>query len=151
MTRRYSLIVLLALAIGMPAMPADARSDDDGTINIITPEKGTVEPGKDRPARKRKIPRGSSNPVYPQPLPAPQSLTPAPPQQAVTPRRPRVPPPIMVPETGRILPNLPPTRGAGPGGAETFQDRAARCSHQAGIYGDAAGNRNAYVGNCINQ
>jgi hypothetical protein len=38
-----------------------------------------------------------------------------------------------------------------PGGAETYQDRAARCAHQAGVYGQAAGDRNAYVDSCINQ
>ena len=38
------------------------------------------------------------------------------------------------------------------GGAETFQDRAARCSHQAGVYGPGStGDRNSYVGGCINQ
>ncbi|MEI8275112.1 MAG: hypothetical protein WCG00_03860 [Hyphomicrobiales bacterium] len=36
-------------------------------------------------------------------------------------------------------------------GAETGQDRASRCAHQAGVYGQAAGNREAYVGGCINQ
>ena len=60
--------------------------------------------------------------------------------------------PLYVPETGRTLPNLPSIWGAGPGGAETFQDRAARCAHQAGVYGSTAtGNRNAYVGSCVNQ
>jgi hypothetical protein len=38
-----------------------------------------------------------------------------------------------------------------PGGAETYQDRAARYAHQAGVYGQAAGDRNAYVDSCINQ
>ena len=63
----------------------------------------------------------------------------------------QVPPPILVPETGRVLPNLPAISPSGPNGTETFQDRAARCAHQAGVYGDAAGNRNAYIGTCINQ
>ena len=151
MTRRYPLIVLLALAIGMLAMPARARADDNGTINIMTPEKGTVQPGKARPARKYKTRGGSSNPVYPTPLPGSQPLTPVPRLEAVTPRSPRVLPPIVVPQTGQALQNLPTMPGSGPGGAETFQDRAARCTHQAGVYGDAAGNRNAYVGSCINQ
>ena len=61
-----------------------------------------------------------------------------------------LPPPIVVPETGRVLPNLP-MIGSGPGGAETSQDRATRCAHQSGVYGEAAGNRNAYIGSCINQ
>jgi hypothetical protein len=42
-------------------------------------------------------------------------------------------------------------QGSGPRGTETFQDRASRCAHQAGVYGQAAGDRNAYVGTCINQ
>jgi hypothetical protein len=72
-------------------------------------------------------------------------------QRAEPPRRADVPPPIYVPETGRLLPNLPALPGAGPGGRETGQDRALRCQHQAGVYGDATGNREAYVGGCINQ
>jgi hypothetical protein len=147
MTRRYPLIALLALAIAMPAIPAYAASD--GTINIMTPEQGTVKPGKER--QRKQIPRGSSNPVYPRPLPAPQTLSAPQPQQTVMPRRAKLPLPMMIPETGRILPNLPPTSGSGRGGAETFHERATRCTHQAGIYGDAAGNRNAYIGSCINQ
>jgi hypothetical protein len=50
-----------------------------------------------------------------------------------------------------VLPNLPTVPGAGPGGRETFQDRASRCAHQAGVYGQAAGDRNSYMGTCINQ
>ena len=50
---------------------------------------------------------------------------------------------FIVPQTGRTLPNLPSVSGAGPNGAETSQDRAARCAHQAGVYGQAAGDRNA--------
>jgi hypothetical protein len=38
-----------------------------------------------------------------------------------------------------------------PGGVETYQDRAARCAHQAGVFGQAAGDRNVYVDSCINQ
>jgi hypothetical protein len=57
-----------------------------------------------------------------------------------------------VPQTGRMLPNLPPAVGAGPGGAETFQDRAARCVHQSGVYGpNATGDPGSYIRSCINQ
>jgi hypothetical protein len=171
MARAYPLIVFLLLALGSPAVSAQTRSDT-GTIDIMQPER----PG---PVRKHKTPhgppkslapapappapqgplagtqqhktrRGSSNPVYPTPLPAPQGYMPPPFRQLVTPQPPALPPPIYVPETGRALPNLQ-AIGSGPGGAETSQDRAARCAHQAGVYGDSAGNRNAYVGNCINQ
>jgi hypothetical protein len=51
-----------------------------------------------------------------------------------------------VPQTGRTLPNLPP-----PTGTEMSQDRAARCAHQAGVYGQAAGDRTSYINTCINQ
>jgi hypothetical protein len=63
----------------------------------------------------------------------------------------QVPPSLYVPETGRVLPNLPSLPGAGVGGVETGQDRALRCAHQAGVYGAAAGDRNAYIGSCVNQ
>jgi hypothetical protein len=46
------------------------------------------------------------------------------------------------------MPTLSPS---GPGGRETYQDRAARCAHQAGVYGAAAGDRGTYIGTCINQ
>jgi len=56
-----------------------------------------------------------------------------------------------VPQAGRLLPNLPALAPSGPNGSETSQDRAARCAHQAGVYGQAAGDRGAYIGSCINQ
>jgi hypothetical protein len=62
-----------------------------------------------------------------------------------------VPPPIYVPETGLSLPNERAISGSGPGGKETYQDRAARCADQAGNYGPLAGDRSAYIGMCVNQ
>jgi hypothetical protein len=121
---------LLAMMIGVMIVPAYAQSDD-GRYDIMRPEPG-VPP-------KYKSPRGTrEHVVIPQPAPAP-------------PTRATVPPPLYVPQTGQTLPNLPTVSGSGPGGAETSQDRAARCAHQAGVYGQAAGDRNAYVGSCINQ
>ena len=168
MTRAYPLIVLLVLALAVPAVRAQTSSDM-GTINIMQPERpaparkhktrrGPAKPVAPSPVLERpragtqphKTRHGSSNPVYPTPLPAPQGFTPPPSPDVVT-HPPAVPPPIVVPETGRTLPNLPSVSGSGPGGAETYQDRAARCAHQAGVYGQAAGDRNAYIGSCINQ
>ncbi len=136
MALRYPLIVVLAFA---GIVPAHAQSDDD-RYTIMRPEKG-AKPAKPEPwlAPKYKSPKGTGEHV---PLPRPATV----PQV----RRP-VPPSIYVPETGRTLPNLPAASGAGPGGAETHQDRAARCAHQAGVYGSATGDRNAYIGGCINQ
>jgi hypothetical protein len=161
---------LLVLALGVPAVRAQTNPDT-GTINIMQPEvPGPARKHKTRHRRAKPVapaplstperPRagtqqpqtrhGSSNPVYPTPLPAPQGFTPPPSQDLVN-HPPAAPPALYVPETGRTLPNLPSVSGAGPGGAETAQDRAARCAHQAGVYGQAAGNPGAYIGSCINQ
>jgi len=156
---------LLALLVLMLAAPVASAQSDSGTISIMRPEPGTNVPAKKHVKKRRyrakervlhhkefrQTRRGSSNPVYPAPLPAPQHPQPVPHYSVVAPSRPKLPPPMFVPETGRVLPNLPPTAGSGPGGKETFQDRAARCAHQAGVYGQAAGNRSSYINSCINQ
>ena len=132
MPRAYPmLLALLALTLLTSALPARAQSHDDSYI-IMKPEPWLPP--------KYKSPRGTKQHVS-VPRPAPPKA----------PLAPQVPPPILVPETGRVLPNLPAISPSGPHGTETFQDRAARCAHQAGVYGDAAGNRNAYIGTCINQ
>jgi hypothetical protein len=130
MMRGPLFIVLLALTA---ATPVRAQSDND-RYNIMRPEK--PEPWL---APKYKSPHGTRRNVV-----IPRSKIVPPPNAAV-------PPPIINPQTGRALPNLPTVSGAGPGGRETAQDRAARCAHQAGVYGQAAGDRNAYIGTCINQ
>ena len=121
------------------ALSAHAQAFDD-PYSIMRPEPGSRQQ-QPEPwlAPKYRSPRGTREHVE-----APRHLSP-PPRQAT------VPPPIIAPETGRALPNLPTLAPSGPNGTETFQDRAARCANQAGIYGNAAGNRNAYVGTCINQ
>ena len=123
----------------MTALPARAASDDS-PYDIMVPEE-SAKPDMPEPwlPPKYKSPRGTREHVV-----IPRSKS-APPMRAA------VPPPIVVPETGRVLPNLPAPSGSGPNGAETYQDRAARCAHQAGVYGQAAGNPSAYVGSCINQ
>ena len=131
MARRFPLIVLIALTALVSAAPGRAQSDDDARYNIMTPEPWLPP--------KYKSPRGSTeHVVIPRPAPA------LPPPAAV-------PPPLYVPQTGRLLPNLPALAPSGPNGSETSQDRAARCAHQAGVYGQAAGDRGAYIGSCINQ
>jgi hypothetical protein len=56
---------------------------------------------------------------------------------------------VYVPQTGRTFQNLPSLPGSGPGGAQTFQDRAIRCTHQAGVYGQVGANRGTYIGSCL--
>ena len=136
------MIVLLALTA---VLAGSARAQNGYSIlgddySIMKPEKGgrrsQPEPWL---APKYKSPRGTVKHVV-----IPRSTTIQPPNTAV-------PPPIVVPQTGQVIPNLPTVSGSGPRGAETYQDRASRCAHQAGVYGQAAGDRNAYIGTCINQ
>ena len=139
--QRAFLLSLLAVATFLSALPSRAQTVDD-PYSIMRPEPGTRQPKASEPwlAPKYKSPRGTQQHVK-RPRAAPPSA------QAT----PQTSPPIYVPETGRLLPNLPALPGAAPGGRETGQDRALRCQHQAGVYGDATGNREAYVGGCINQ
>ena len=132
-------MALLLLTAAFSALPAHAQSDDD-RYSIMRPEPGSraAQPEPWLPP-KYKSPRGTRQHIVPpRPIEVPQLQT-------------TTPPPIYVPQTGQVLPNLPSVSGAGPGGRETSQDRAVRCTHQAGVYGSAAGDRNSYVGGCINQ
>lgn len=126
--------VMLVLALVLPAGPVRAASADD-RYTIMTPE-----PHEPWLAPKYKSPRGTREQAVPPPKP-----------RASPPQRAGIPPPLYVPETGRLLPNLPAISPANPARRETYQDRAVRCAHQAGVYGDAAGDRSAYIGSCINQ
>jgi hypothetical protein len=142
MPRTSPLIVLAALTAVL-AGSARAQTNNDilgDNYSIMKPEKG-ARPAQPEPwlAPKYKSPRGTVKHVV-----IPRSKSIEPPNTVV-------PPPIVVPQTGQVLPNLPTVQGSGPRGAETFQDRATRCAHQAGVYGQAAGDRNAYVGTCVNQ
>jgi hypothetical protein len=86
--------------------------------------------------------RGSSGSVLPTPLPRTQlippegggALTLAPLQQEQGPTR--------IPGTAQIILNL-------PHGAETFQDRASRCTFQSGLYSVPGNLRNQYMGACV--
>ncbi|MFZ0092474.1 MAG: hypothetical protein WAK97_01020, partial [Pseudolabrys sp.] len=129
--RRFLVITLLLLS-ALPATPARAQGNNYDIMrddySIMVPEKGSR---REQPepwlAPKYKSPRGTVKHVT---IPKSKIV----PYPSAT-----VPPPIVVPQTGRVLPNLPTVPGAGPGGRETYQDRAARCAHQAGVYGQAAG------------
>jgi hypothetical protein len=156
---RGPLILLLVSALAAPA--AAIEPDASGNYNIMKPEPGSRPAKHNRaPAReeetapskgfgvKQDTRRGSSNPVYPAPLPGPQAPAAVPRIERPSRRATVPPPPLFVPETGRALPNLPAV-GAAP---ETSQDKSVRCAHQAGVYGPSAtGNPAGYIGSCINQ
>lgn len=137
-----STIVVFAVMVVFagPARAQNGYSILGDNYSIMKPEKG-ARPAQPEPwlAPKYKSPRGTVKHVtVPRSGTLPQPRT-------------ELPPPIVVPQTGRVLPNLPTTPGSGPAGTETFQDRAMRCTHQAGVYGQAAGDRNSYIGTCVNQ
>jgi hypothetical protein len=132
---------LLAITIVLSAIaPGHAQNGILGdNYNIMVPEKG-YRPSQPEPwlAPKYQSPRGTVKHVK---LPK-STVVPMPNVQ--------VPPDLYVPQTGRVVPNLPTVSGSGRGGAETFQDRAARCTHQAGVFGQG-GDRGSYMGACVNQ
>ncbi len=146
MIRHWPVVVLLVLALLPPVVPAQAQSAGDDNYSIIAPEPGAAP--KQTPAPKGKKRIGSSSPVYPTPLPPPLHYNPAPVPTVVAPTQ-AVPPGVYVPQTGQVVPNFPTVTGAGPGGSETFQDRALRCAGQASAYGPGmTGDRNTYIGSC---
>jgi len=138
MAFRHASIVLFGLVAIATVLPTHAQTDDE-RYSIMRPEND-AKPARPEPwlAPRYQSPRGT-----PQHVVIPRKTSPPQPKA-------QVPPPLYVPQTGQTLPNLP-TIGSGPGGRETYQDRAARCTHQSGVYGQAAGDRNAYIGSCINQ
>jgi hypothetical protein len=106
--------------------------------SIMVPEKGS----------KRELPEPWLAPKYRSPRGTVKHVV-LPKSKIVTPPNAAVPPSVFVPQTGRTFQNLPTVSGSAPGGGETFQDRAARCAHQAGVYGQATGGN--YMGACVNQ
>ena len=93
-----SATVLLALALLAPTL-AHAQSNDMGVPDIMKPEPWLPP--------KYKSPRGLPQHVKPV-----RPMRVAPPAQAV-------PPPIVNPQTGIALPNMPTVSPSGPGGRET--------------------------------
>jgi len=141
---RTTWLIFLPVLLAVSVTPAFAQKNNDilgDDYSIMMPEKG-AKPKLPEPwlAPKYKSPRGTVKHVT-----IPKSTIVNPPNTQV----PQTP--IIVPQTGRALPNLPSVSGSGPGGRETYQDRAVRCTHQAGVYGQAAGDRGTYIGTCINQ
>jgi hypothetical protein len=140
MMRESSMIMLIVLSavLATPslAQPGNILSDD---YSVMVPEKGAK--------------RQASKPVVSEPWLAPKYKSPRgtvqdvriPKSKTVRSPRPTDPGYVYVPQTGRTFQNLPSTSP----GPETFQDRAARCTHQAGVYGQTGTNRSAYMNSCL--
>jgi hypothetical protein len=164
MIAKASACGALAVCLMMvPGLVPDAGAREDRfPYSIMAPEPGTAsrhhvksaKPAKHAKtsrarvkllAKKRKggavARRGSSGSVLPTPLPR-TTLIP-PPKSGIAPVRPlrQDPGPTVVPGL-RPIPNL-------PHGNESFQDRASRCAHQAGLYGVPNDKRTAYFGACL--
>jgi hypothetical protein len=137
---RGFLVVALFFMSALPAAPARAQAGNimSDNYSIMVPEKGS----------KRELPEPWLAPKYKSPRGTVKHVT-LPKSKIVTPPSAAVPPSVFVPQTGRTFQNLPTVSGSAPGGGETFQDRAARCAHQAGVYGQATGGN--YMGACVNQ
>jgi hypothetical protein len=137
--RTPSTIMLIflttTLATTSRAQPGNILGDNYG---IMVPEKGS----------KRAQPEPWLAPKYKSPRRT-QKHARVPKSKTLNPPGATVPSSVYVPQTGRTFQNLPTLPGSGPGGAETFQDRAMRCTHQAGAYGQVGGNRGTYMGACL--
>jgi hypothetical protein len=139
MTHKPSVIMLIflsaALATPAPAQSGNILSDD---YQIMVPEKGSkLEQPEPWLAPKYQSPRGTVQHVR------------IPKSKIVRPPSATDPGYVYVPQTGQTFQNLPSLPGSGRGGAETFQDRAIRCTHQAGVYGQVGANRGSYMGSCL--
>src|SRR5262245_11113601 len=140
MMRGPSMIMLIFLSavLATPALAQQGSILGDD-YNIMVPEKGSKRQGSklEQPepwlAPKYKSPRGTVQQVR------------IPKVKTVRPPRATDPGYVYVPQTGRTFQNLP---SLGPG-TETFQDRAIRCTHQAGVYGQVGTNRGTYMGSCL--
>jgi hypothetical protein len=169
-SRILGLIGAIALAAALAGF-ANARdfemgSDNDYPYSIMKPEPGSPEA---KAARQRLPPptrtpphasllgreefvaklhrrglyavRGSSGSVLPTALPRTQLMVPPNTSRLATPNLPQEQGGTIVPGTIVPVPNL-------PHGTETFQDRASRCAHQAGLYGSQGGSNPNYMAAC---
>ena len=161
--RGPSIIVLIVLsaALATAATPAQTRNILSDNYSIMVPEKGSKQKQKvsEQKASKEKVSKLKvskqkvSKREQSEPRLAPKYKSPSGTEQQVRiPQSKIVNPPrasgsgsVYVPQTGQTFQNLP-TPGRG---IETSQDRATRCTHQAGVYGQTGSARGAYMGSCL--
>jgi hypothetical protein len=145
--REPSMIMLIVLSAAL-ATPAPAQTGNilSDNYSIMVPEKGSKQKQKvsKQKVSKREQPEPWLAPKYKSPSGTVQQVR-IPKSKIVTPPSATAPGYVYVPQTGRTFQNLPtPSRGT-----ETFQDRAVRCTHQAGVYGQTGSARSSYMGSCL--
>jgi hypothetical protein len=112
--------------------------------SIMVPEKGSKPKVSKQRVSKQEQPEPWLAPKYKSPSGTAQQVR-IPKSKIVNPSSATDPGYVYVPQTGRTFQNLQ-TPGRG---TETFQDRATRCTHQAGVYGQTGSARSAYMGSCL--
>jgi hypothetical protein len=142
MMREPSMIMLMVLSAVL-ATPAAAQTGNilSDNYSIMVPEKGSKQKQK---VSKREQPEPWLAPKYRSPSGTVQQVH-IPKSKIVNPPSATDPGYVYVPQTGRTFQNLP-TPGRG---TETSQDRAMRCAHQAGVYGQTGNARGSYMGSCL--
>jgi hypothetical protein len=137
------MLIFLSTAVATPSLAQSGNilSDDYG---IMVPEKGTKQKVSKQKISKREQPEPWLAPKYKSPSGTVQHVR-IPKSKIVSSPNATNSGSVYVPQTGRTFQNLP-TAGRGP---ETSQDRAIRCSHQAGVYGQTGGTRGSYMGSCF--
>jgi hypothetical protein len=126
----------LMLSASFTASAAQAQNRNQGyPYSIMAPEPGTF-PGVIPPRRSMAHPLTPSKP---------RIRTPSHPRAV-----PQAPPPIVVPGLATPVPSLQPVpRGSVPGGgAETFNDRAIRCSQQSSMFNVPTTSVGSYMHSC---
>jgi hypothetical protein len=136
--RRF-ITALGLMTVLAPAL-VHAQSEDE-RYNIMRAE----------PGRPYEMPTPWLPPSYTSPRGSKQHVTPLRRPRSLDLRVSEPPPPMLVPQTGQVLPNIRTLSPSGPNGTETFQDKATRCVQQSGMYGARAGDPGAYIGGCVNQ
>jgi hypothetical protein len=158
MMRETSMIMLIVLsaALATPATAAQSRNVSRDNYSIMVPERGSEPKQKvskqnvskqkvfNRKVSKREQPKRRLAPKYKSPSGTEQQVN-IPKPKTVNPPRASGSGSVYVPQTGQMFQNLP-TPGRG---TETSQDRATRCTHQAGVYGQTGGARGSYMGSCL--
>ncbi len=156
-----SVFILALLNLGVWGTGAYARDfemggDSQYPYSIMAPEPGTrhqTRPVKNQPIAPASpsagyapphlynTARGSSGSVLPTPLPRTQLIPPENSGKLTLPNVPSEQGPTILQGVTNPIPNL-------PHGTESFQDRASRCSFQAGLNNVPSNLTSQYMGTC---